>query len=175
MQFSVGQTVIHPHHGPAKVTGLVSRTIKGNVIEYVNLEVKASGMGVSVPLATAGEVGIREVAEACDLVRLTDVLRAESGPEETKWARRVKNQRIELATGDPVRIAAVVRDLVRRREGKGLSLAEKEMLREGAEPLVAEIALAVNSSEEQAQEVLETIVMERSDEVLRRLGLLSAA
>ena len=175
MQFSIGQTVIHPHHGPATVTGLMSRTIKGKVIDYVNLQVQASGMEVSVPLATVDEVGLREVAEACELARLTDVLLADSAPEETKWARRVKNQRMELATGDPVRIAAVVRDLVRRREGKGLSLAEKEMLREGAEPLVAEIALAVKSSEEQALEVLETIVMEQSGEVLKRLGLMAAA
>ena len=175
MQFSVGQTVIHPHHGPATVTGLMNRTIKGNVIEYVSLEVLASGMGVSVPVVTVDEVGIREVAAACDLARLTDVLAAESGLEETKWARRVKNQRIELGTGDPVRIAAVVRDLIRRREGKGLSLAEKDMLRDGVEPLVAEIALCVKSSEEQALEVLETIVTERSDAVLQRLGLLTAA
>lgn len=175
MQFSVGQTVIHPHHGPATVTGLMSRRIKDRVIEYVTLQVEASGMDVSLPVANADEVGIREVAEAYLLTELTDMLAAPSVPEEAKWARRVKTQRIELATGDPVRIAAVVRDLVRRRETKGISLAEKDMLREGAEPLVAEIALAVNVPEEKALEVLETLVIEGSDAILHRLGLLTAA
>jgi hypothetical protein len=44
--------------------------------------------------------------------------------------------------------AAVVRDLIRRRDDRGLSLAEKEMLNETARPLVAEIAVAVKTSEE---------------------------
>ncbi len=175
MQFTVGQIVVHPHHGPATVTGLMSRTVKGKVIDYVNLEVQADGMGVSVPVSSLAEVGIRQVACATQLAELAEVLCAASPPLEKQWARRVKAQRIEIATGDPLRIAAVVRDLIRRREERGLSLAEKDLLAEGADPLVAEMAVAVKSTPEEAHAVLEALVIEGSDDVLRRRGLLQAA
>ena len=83
------------------------------------------------------------MACAAQLADLTTVLCAESPPAEPQWARRVKGRRIELATGDPLRIAAVVRDLIRRRDERGLSLAEKDLLQEGVAPLVAEVAIAV--------------------------------
>lgn len=175
MQFTVGQTVIHPHHGPVTVKGFMSRKVKDRVIDYVDLEVQADGMGVSVPLASLAEVGIRKVACASLLAELTQALCAPSSGVEEKWARRVKNQRMELATGDPVRIAAVVRDLIRRREGRGISLAEKDMLREGADPLVAEIAVAAKTSHDEALQVLESLVMDGDDGVLRRRGLIMAA
>lgn len=174
MQFTVGQTVIHPHHGPAEVRGLVTRTVKGRRIDYVDLVVTANAMAVSVPLASRAEVGIRTVACAAQLADLTTVLCAESPPAEPQWARRVKGQRIELATGDPLRIAAVVRDLIRRRDERGLSLAEKDLLQEGVAPLVAEVAIAVRSDEEDALAVLEAMVAERSDDVLQRRGLVAA-
>lgn len=175
MQFTIGQTVIHPHHGPATVRGFASRTIKGRVIEYVELRVEASAMEVSVPLASLAEVGIRKVACAAQLAELTTVLCADSPPAENQWSRRVKGQRMELATGDPVRIAAVVRDLIRRRDDRGLSLAEKDLLQEGVQPLVAEIALAVETTEDDALAVLEALVTDGNDEALRRRGSLTAA
>jgi len=175
VQFTVGKTVVHPHHGPATVTGFMSRKIKGEVIEYVNLLVQANDMGVSVPVSSLAEVGIRKVACASLLAELAEVLCAASGPDVAQWARRVKSQRIELATGDPVRIAAVVRDLIRRREDRGISLAEKEMLNEGAEPLVAEMALAIKTTVSEALEVLESLVINGNQDILAERGLLAAA
>lgn len=175
MQFTLGQTVIHPHHGPATVQGFVCRTLKGRSIDYVNLEVQANGMGVSVPLSSLDEVGIRQVACASMLADLAVVLCADSPTAENQWARRVKGQRIEIATGDPIRIAAVVRDLIRRRDDRGLSLAEKEMLNEAARPLIAEIAVAVKTSEDEAHELIEVLVAEGTDDVLHRRGLLAVA
>lgn len=175
MQFTIGQTVIHPHHGPAIVRGFASRILKGRVIDYVDLEVLATSMSVSVPLASLADVGIRKVACSAQIAELTAVLCADSPPAENQWSRRVKGQRIEIATGDPLRIAAVVRDLIRRREERGLSMAEKEMLTECAQPLVAEVALSVDTNEEDALAVLEALVTERSNEALRRRGLLARA
>lgn len=175
MQFTVGQTVVHPHHGPATVLGFLSRTLKGKVVDYVDLEVQSNDMAVSVPVASLAEVGIRKVACADLLAELAEVLCADSPPLENQWARRVKAQRIELATGDLLRIGAVVRDLIRRRDERGISMAEKEMLTEGVEPLVAEMALAVKTTEAEALEVLEVLVKERTQDVLAQRGLLQAA
>ena len=57
---------------------------------------------------------------------------------------------------------------------RGLSLAEKDLLQEGVAPLVAEVAIAVRSDEEDALAVLEAMVAERGDDVLQRRGLVAA-
>ena len=92
--------------------------------------------------------------------KLADVLYEIRGPVNAEA------QRMEAATGDPLRIAAVVRDLIRRREERGMSLAERDLLREASAPLLAEIALATDASEEKAKLVLFKLVMEGDAEVL---------
>lgn len=174
MKFQVGKTVIHPHHGPAAVANVMTRTIKGVEVEYVELEVVASKLRVSLPTAKAEEIGIRAVAGLDELNKLAEVLSGPTVSEEPQWSRRYKATRASIASGDPLQLAAVVRDLVRRRERGSLSLGEKDLLKEASAPLLAEIALAVDVSEEQAREVMFTMIMEESREALDALAASAA-
>lgn len=169
MEFTEGQTVIHPHHGPAVVTGTTTRKVRGVPTEYLELEICDTGMSVCLPVAKAEEIGLRTVAGASLLEKLVTVLCGPSCEQENQWSRRMKAQRMEVATGDPVRIACVVRDLLRRRAERGLSLAEKELLKEASAPLVAEIALAVSKTADQARAVMQALVLEASPDVLDRI------
>lgn len=169
MKFNVGQTVIHPHHGPAHVAKVMTRTIRGEKVEYAELEVVSSKLMVSIPVTKADDIGIRDVAGVKELDKLADVLSGPTVGEEPQWSRRYKANRASIATGDPLQLAAVVRDLVRRRERGSLSLGEKDLLKEASAPLLAEIALAVDVTEENAREVLFTMIMEESREALDAL------
>lgn len=175
MQLTQGTTVIHPHHGPAVVGGRTSRTIKGNVIEYVEFTICETGLNICVPEARIEEIGIRAIAGQSMLDDLASVLTAPTGAIENQWARRYKAQRMEAATGDPLRIAAVVRDLIRRREERGMSLAERDLLKEASAPLLAEIALAVDTTEDKARLIIHRLVMDGSTEVLTRIEELQTA
>jgi CarD family transcriptional regulator len=169
LQLTEGLTVIHPHHGPATVLGATTRKIRGEAVEYIELRICETGLNICIPLAKAQESGLRAVAGDAMLDDLVGVLTQPSGPVEKQWARRFKAQRMEVATGDPMRIAAVVRDLVRRREEHGISLGERDLLKEAAAPLVAEIALAVNISESKARAAVESLVLEGDADVLNHL------
>lgn len=162
MKFQIGQTVIHPHHGPAAVTSVSPRTLKGKEVDYVELEVLASQLLVSLPTSKAEEIGIREVAGVNELDRLAEVLTSPTTDEESQWSRRYKANRASIATGDPLQLAAVVRDLVRRRERSSLSLGEKDLLKEAAAPLLAEIAIAVDVSEDHAHDIMLAMIMDES-------------
>lgn len=169
MKFHVGQTVIHPHHGPAMVAQVMARTVRGQQVEYVELEIASSKLVVSLPVSKASEIGIRDVAGAHELDRLAEVLSGPTVSEEPQWSRRYKANRASIATGDPLQLAAVVRDLVRRRERGSLSLGEKDLLKEASAPLLAEIALAVDVTEEDALEVMYTMIMTESRAALDAL------
>lgn len=169
MQLTEGQTVIHPHHGPATVLGTTVRKVRGASVDYIELRICETGLNVCIPLAKATESGLRAVAGGAMLDELIQVLTEASGPVEKQWARRFKAQRMEVATGDPLRVAAVVRDLLRRREDNGISLAEKDLLKEASTPLLAEIAIAVQIDEAKARAVVVSLVLEGDAEVLDRL------
>ncbi|SDB84511.1 transcriptional regulator, CarD family [Raineyella antarctica] len=169
MEFRQGHIVIHPHHGPASVIGTTTRMVKGIARQYVELSIHCGKMTVSVPLERAEEIGIRDVAGLGELEHLAAVLSAPTGPEESQWARRFKANRALISTGNPIHLAEVVRDLTRRLERGGLSLGEKDLLKEASIPLVAEIALATGSDEENAVAVMRTLIIEESMAVLKVL------
>ncbi len=154
MQFTSGQLVIHPHHGPAVVEEVISRTVGGVERTYVNLRVRGSDLTVSLPADTAEEVGIRPVLTTEQVQELLAVLRAPSDPFEKQWSRRMKAQQELLLRGDPQVTAAVVRDLVRRDLDPGLAPAEKDLLKRARLPLLGELVEALGVSQEQAEEVV---------------------
>lgn len=171
MQLEIGDVVIHPHHGPATVTGSFTRKVRGEDKEYMQLEVNESKLTVAVPCDKVDEIGLREVATAGQLSKLAEVLCSPTGQEETQWSRRYKANREAIASGDQIKIATVVRNLVRRREKGSLSLAEKDLLKEASAPLVAEIMLAVNVEEDQAREVINTLIISESTAALDELAV----
>lgn len=161
MQFSKGQVVVHPQHGPATVEQVTSRVVQGVTRRYVSLAVHADGMTVALPVEVAEEVGVRSVMDPAHVREVVGVLVAESEPFDKVWSRRQKNNTERLRSGDLPQIAALVRDLTRRNDEKPISYGEGNLLREGLELLAAELAIVLGVSEDRAVELVESAVRDR--------------
>ncbi|MCC3279437.1 CarD family transcriptional regulator [Arthrobacter sp. zg-Y40] len=148
MPFSEGQVLVHPHHGPAVVMSY--QTHPRMQKDCIVLQVQSSHLLVWVPVDQMARVGLRPVLDRPGLETLFAVLRAPADHEDPQWSRRYKENSEKLATGDPMVIAAVVRNLMLRDAARGLSQAEREMLRHARRPLLTEISLALGISEEDA-------------------------
>jgi CarD family transcriptional regulator len=166
MTFETGQTVVHPHHGPATITGIMSRTIKGTERTYLQLDVIDTNLQISVPADTVGSMGLRDIAGDAELRLLFEHLAAPTGHEEQQWGRRFKDNRDKIATGDPKLVTSVVRDLTRRSADKSLSAAEKGQLREAMSPLAHEVALALDVDTSRAEELITTAALEGRADVI---------
>lgn len=116
-------------------------------------------LNIAVPLSRVDEVGLRELATESQLDRLLKVLVADTGKESRTWSRRMKSHQTKLRSGDPLQAAEVTRDVIRRREERGISLAEKELLRETMELLATEVSLVMDISEEEAEELITQLVV----------------
>ena len=162
MQFSEGQTVIHPHHGPATVTKIVERRVRDRVLHYVYLTVHGTELEVAIPLETADEIGLRAVCGREQITALLEVLAAPSDQEEQQWSRRMKANHERLRTGELLIVASLIRDMTRRSEEHGLSAGERDLLKLARRPVLAEIALSLGLSEEDATELLESAVEGRT-------------
>lgn len=163
MAFTVGETVVYPHHGAAVIEDIVLRTVRGEEKSYLVLRVVAQGdLVVQVPSDNVDLVGVRDVVGQEGLERVFDVLRTPHSEEPTNWSRRYKANLEKLASGDVIKVAEVVRDLWRRERGRGLSAGEKRMLAKARQILVGELALAEGTDEEKATTILDEILVEAS-------------
>lgn len=158
MSFNVGETVVYPHHGAALIEATETRIVKGVEKLYLVLKVAQGDLVVKVPAENAEFVGVRDVVDQAGLDHVFDVLRAPHTEEPTNWSRRYKANLEKLASGDVNKVAEVVRDLWRRDRERGLSAGEKRMLSKARQILVSELALAEETDEPRAEEILDEVL-----------------
>src|SRR5215813_11755271 len=75
MTFKVGDTVVYPHHGAARIEEIETRTIKGAEMTYLVLKVDKGDLTVRVPADNAELVGVRDVVGQEGLERVAEVVR----------------------------------------------------------------------------------------------------
>ena len=160
MVFKVGETVVYPHHGAALIEQMKTRTIKGEDRLYLVLKVAQGDLTIEVPADNCDLVGVRDVVGQEGLDRVFEVLRAAHTEEPTNWSRRYKANLEKLASGNPLKVAEVVRDLWRRERERGLSAGEKRMLAKARDILVGEVALAEKSTKDEAEGLLDKVLTE---------------
>ena len=153
MDFKVGDTVVYPHHGAAVVEAIEQREMRGEVVDYLVLQIHQSDLTVRVPAMNAELVGVRDVVGEEGLLKVFSVLRETDVEEAGNWSRRYKANQERLASGDVNKVAEVVRDLLRREQDRGLSAGEKRMLAKARQVLVGELALAENVDEAKADDL----------------------
>ncbi|KAF0834938.1 CarD family transcriptional regulator [Ornithinibacter aureus] len=158
MVFKVGETVVYPHHGAARIEEIKTRTIRGEEKLYLKLKVAQGDLVIEVPAENCDLVGVRDVVSKEGLDKVFEVLRTPFAEEPTNWSRRFKANLEKLASGDVIKVAEVVRDLWRRDKDRGLSAGEKRMLAKARQILVSELALAEKTDEEKAEVILDEVL-----------------
>ena len=159
MQFEVGETVVYPHHGAAKIIEVKKRKLGGEEKLFLKLQVNQGDLTIEVPAENCDLVGVRDVIDQDGLEQVFEVLRAPFTEEPTNWSRRYKANLEKLASGDVIKVSEVVRDLWRRdQEVKSLSAGEKRMLAKARQILVSELALAEKTDEGKASELLDEVL-----------------
>ena len=159
MQFVVGETVVYPHHGAAKIIEAKKRKIGGEEKLWLKLQVNQGDLTIEVPAENCEMVGVRDVIDQQGLEEVFEVLRAPFTEEPTNWSRRYKANLEKLASGDVIKVSEVVRDLWRRdQDVKPLSAGEKRMLAKARQILVSELALAEKTNEEKASDLLDQVL-----------------
>lgn len=158
MTFKVGETVVYPHHGAARIIKIQDRKVREETRVYLTLEVAQGDLTIMVPAENVEEIGVRDVVDQDGLEHVFEVLRTEQVEEPTNWSRRYKANQEKIASGDVLKVAEVVRDLSRRDTDRGLSAGEKRMLAKARQILVSELALAQKVEETAAEQILDEVL-----------------
>jgi CarD family transcriptional regulator len=159
MTYSVGTTVIHPHHGAAKIVAKTKRPFNGKNVSYLELEITTStsridpGMKILVVEDNADDIGLRLAASEEDAQEVLNMLSdMKNARMPSNWSRRFKNHTGMLATGDIYQVATVVRNLHMRTSGSRLSAGERSMQTKAEKLLASELAVTWKTTVDDALE-----------------------
>jgi CarD family transcriptional regulator len=160
MKYQVGDTVVYPRHGAARVTAIGDRTLRGVVKKYIKLQIISddpeTALSIELPVENLDKVGVRDIVDASAITHVFEILRTPIEEEKTNWSRRYKLNVERIDSGDVNEIASVIRDLSQRDDlAHGLSAGEKRMLVKARQELSSEIALAEHLSTDQAEHLLD--------------------
>ncbi len=158
MAYSVGDTVVYPHHGAAVVESLEQRELKGETRDYLVLRMTYGDLTLMVPTDSCDSVGIREVVSDAQVKEVFAILESPEGKAAKNWSRRFKANQEKLRSGDVFKVAEVVRNLATREFGKGLSAGERRMLAKAKQILLSELSVALKTDEEAAEEQINTVL-----------------
>lgn len=157
MDYKVGDTVVYPRHGAARIEEISERELRGEKKLYLKLSVLSSdGLIINVPADTVEQLGVRDIVDTVAVAKVFEILRTPIVEEKTNWSRRYKLNQEKIASGDVNKVAEVVRDLAQRDDNDhGLSAGEKRMLARARAILTSEIALSEKLDEDEAQRLLD--------------------
>jgi len=167
MQFSVGDVVVHPHHGPGTIAGVERRELLDGKKLYYEIKIPVQELSVFMPKKTLEAMGVRPAVTRTGLPRVLEKLKSEPRTLPRDFKERQEEIWEQLRTGLVMQLAEAVRDLVWHEKCEHLTKKDTEYLTQGKTRLAAEIALvtgeAVSDTERMIDETLSAAVARRAE------------
>ena len=151
--FSVGDKVVYPMHGAARVEAIEERIYDDKPAQYLVLSMFLGNMKVRVPLCNSEKVGLRPVIPKNKMKEIQKVLKTEvvNNLKSITWNRRFTIYLDKMKTGDVLDLAEVISIVARQDKQKRLSTAERRLLGNARQILASEIMIVKDSSIESAE------------------------
>ena len=162
--FSIGDTVVYPHHGAGRILEIVEQDFQGTPRPFYCIQILHNDMTVMVPVDGVEKAGIRAVISEPMVEEVLGVLRDDPTKMPKNWNRRIKHNRDKIKTGDVLEIADVLRNLALRDSEKGLSTGEKQMYGKVKHILASELMYAMRMREDDAVRFLDGLLAEICDQ-----------
>ena len=146
MELKVGTLVAYPPHGIGRISKREKKVVLGVEEEIVLIEL-GNDLSVTLPVARATEL-LRPPATEADLKKVQKTLREEGVVSDEIWSKRLAQAQEKLRSGDPIDLAEIVRDGVKREQGRTatgtpikLSTSERALHLKARELLSGEIGV----------------------------------
>ena len=158
MEFNIGDKAVVPALGVGVVKDIETLVLGPETASVYVIKILDNGLTYKVPTGKVDENGIRDVMTGETIDEVYEVLRDRETPADKQtWNRRYREYMNKIKTGDPLMVAAVLRDLAMLRNGKTLSFGERKMYDQAHGLIVQEIAVARDVDESDIKKEIETI------------------
>lgn len=154
-RFQVNDKVVHPQYGGGYVAGIEPIEVGGEEIECLKIRCVSKGRKIFVPKGSVDLSAIRPPLDDQEYADLKGVLTGEPEEMNRNFNRRMKVVKTKLESGNPLKVAEILRDMYPKWSDNSLSSSDQRMFEKSRDLLVSEIALIEDLSYEEAIEHLE--------------------
>ena len=156
--FKIGETVVYPKHGVGEIVKIESMEISSIKTQFYVVKMEQSKLIIRVPLDKQEEVGLRKISSKKVVDEVFNVLKLRPKIRRIMWSRRAQEYDAKIFSGDPIKIAEVVRDLFRKNTQAEQSYSERQMFQIAIERLARELAAVEKTDYFQSTEKIESIL-----------------
>ena len=147
MSFKVGQKVVYPNHGIGTIERIEEKQIGASNLPFYTLRLAQTNSVVLVPVANAGEVGLRSPISSGECEMLLKHLSDDFRGAANDWKDRFKEFSEKMRTGDIFEVADVLKNLTYLSHSKPLSFREQRMLERARYLVISELAAVCRQAE----------------------------
>jgi len=158
LEFKIGETVVYPKHGVGEIVKIESMEISSIKTQFYVVKMEQSKLTIRVPIDKLTDVGLRKISSKKIVDEVFNILKLKPKIRRIMWSRRAQEYETKIFSGDPIRIAEVVRDLFRKNTQSEQSYSERQMFQVAIERLAREVAAVEKTDYFQSTEKIESIL-----------------
>jgi len=160
-EFKIGEIVVYPKHGVGEIIKIETMEIENIKTKFYVVKMEQSKLTIRVPLEKQNEVGLRKISSKKIIDEVYNTLKLKPKIRRIMWSRRAQEYDAKIFSGEPIKIAEVVRDLFRKNSQSDQSYSERQMFQVAIERLAREVAAVEKTDYFQSTEKIEQILIKK--------------
>ena len=165
--FKVGDVVMYPIHGVARITDIRTENIGGiaQLCYILETEIRTASPKpvIKLPVSKAEANRVRKIVEEQEVSRVIEILKNRAMKTDPQtWNRRNREYQEKMRTGSIFKAAEVFRYLTLLKETKDLSHGERRLFDQARNLLIKELSIAKKTGEKEIEEILTAIFKRES-------------
>ena len=158
LDFKSGQYVVYPTQGVGKLLRIEEQTVGNQKMKMMVIDFERNHMTLRVPVDRAELSGLRPLSSAKKLDEAITAAKGKAGAKRMIWARRAAQYEENINSGDPMKLAEVVRDLQRRSASDTMTFSARQLYLRALERMAQEFAVLHKMELEEASDKIEDIL-----------------
>ena len=158
IKFKIGEIVVYPKHGVGEIVNIENMEVSSIKTQFYVVKMEQAKLMIRVPLDKKEEVGLRKISSKKVIAEVFEILKLKPKIRRIMWSRRAQEYDNKIFSGEPLRIAEVVRDLFRKNSQPEQSYSERQMFQIALERLAREVAAVEKTDYFNATEKIENVL-----------------
>jgi len=161
-RFKVGDVVVYPIHGVARITAIKNENIGGaDQLCYIletEIETASPKPVIKLPVDKVESNRVRKIVTEQQVTEVIDILERRGMKTDTQtWNRRHREYQEKMRSGSIFRAAEVYRDLCLLKKNKDLSHGERRLFDQARNLLIKELSIAKRTEEQEIERTISKI------------------
>ncbi len=157
--YKIDDFIVYPTHGTGKIVRIENEVFDGKKIDFYVINFEQDRLLLRVPKEKAEELGLRKTSSKVRIKAAISALKTPRKSSTLMWSRRAEEYQLKINSGDPVKLAEVLRDLYKGGEKEQeQSYSERQIYKSAMERLAREYAAIEKTDEDSAAKKLEKVL-----------------